>query len=131
MKTHIYSAFGAMRIGMDLLKQEKIKISGLVGHGGIFKTPEVGQQILAAALQKPVTVMETAGEGGAWGMAVLGAFSSSENDNLNKFLKEKVFAAVKSITINPNPSDETSYNLFIKRYREGLDLERQAAEKIN
>lgn len=131
MRTHIYSAFGAMRIGMDLLKQEKIEISGLVGHGGIFKTPEVGQQILAAALQKPVTVMETAGEGGAWGMAVLGAFSSSENNNLNEFLKEKVFAAVKSITINPNPEDETSYNLFIKRYREGLDLERQAAEKIN
>ncbi|GAA5429590.1 hypothetical protein Llala01_01604 [Lactococcus lactis subsp. lactis] len=65
------------------------------------------------------------------GNGCLGAFSSSENNNLNEFLKEKVFAAVKSITINPNPEDETSYNLFIKRYREGLDLERQAAEKIN
>ncbi|MCT1183421.1 ATPase [Lactococcus lactis] len=130
MRTHISSAFGAMRVGMDLLKYEKIEISGLVGHGGIFKTPKVGQQILAAALQKPVTVMETAGEGGAWGMAVLGAFLSSEFGNLNEFLQQKVFVDTKSITIIPKPEDEESYNLFIKRYHEGLDIERQAIEKM-
>ncbi|RZI48029.1 xylulokinase [Lactococcus kimchii] len=130
MRTNISSAFGAIRVGMDILHQEKIEIDGLVGHGGIFKTPQVGQRILASAVQKPVTVMETAGEGGAWGMAVLAAFRTNKAQELTVFLKEEVFVNSESVTVYPSLEDEESYNLFIKRYVSGLDIERKAAEKM-
>ena len=74
MRLHLFSAFGAMKIGMDILTKEQVKIDRIVGHGGIFKTPTVAQRVLAAAMEAPVTVMETAGEGGAWGIALLAAF---------------------------------------------------------
>src|SRR5699024_239114 len=93
MRTHLASAFGAMRIGMEILKKEGIQVDQLIGHGGIFKTPKVAQGILAAAMETPVTVMETAGEGGAWGIAVLAAYlQDEENRSLEDYLNNKVFA---------------------------------------
>lgn len=130
MRTHLSSAFGAMRIGMDILKKEKIVIEGLVGHGGLFKTPRVGQQILAAALQKPITVMETAGEGGAWGMAVLAAFQASHSNCLSDYLNQVVFADAPCVTLQPLEKDERAYDDFIARYQTGLEIERVAVEKL-
>lgn len=74
MRLHLFSAFGAMKIGMKILEAEDVAIDRIVGHGGIFKTPEVAQRVLAAVMEAPVTVMETAGEGGAWGIALLAAY---------------------------------------------------------
>ncbi|GAB2025341.1 FGGY-family carbohydrate kinase [Lactovum odontotermitis] len=130
MKVHIASAFGAIRLGMDILHQEGIQIEGLVGHGGLFKTPEVGQRILASALQTPVTVMQTAGEGGAWGMAVLAAFEGSTETDLNQYLKSQVFKNAAGTTISPTQEDIESYNIFIERYTAGLDIERKAVEAL-
>lgn len=131
MRMHISSAFGAMRIGMDILKKEGIKIDQLVGHGGIFKTPEVAQRILAAAMEAPVTVMETAGEGGAWGIAVLAAYlQDSKNLSLETFLSEKVFAKSEGVTIVPTESELKGYETFVRRYEKGLRIEEAAVEHL-
>ena len=127
MRLHLSSAFGAMRIGMEILREENIKIDKLVGHGGIFKTPEVGQRILAAAMEAPVTVMETAGEGGAWGIALLAAYQKEKSGmSLAKFLEEKVFATSEGVTIEPQVEDLQGYSQFIERYEEGLPIEATA-----
>lgn len=130
MKVHIASAFGAIRLGIDILHQEKIEIKELVGHGGLFKTPRVGQTILSSAVKAPITVMDTAGEGGAWGMAVLASFRISAETKLDVFLENKVFEHVDSTTLSSTEEERESYNLFIKRYSEGLDIEHQAVEKL-
>ena len=117
MRLHLSSAFGAMRIGMEILKKENIKIDKLVGHGGIFKTPVVGQRILASAMEAPVTVMETAGEGGAWGIALLAAYQLEENLSLSDFLEQKVFATSEGVTIEPTTEDLEGYSQFIDRSR--------------
>lgn len=131
MRLHLSSAFGAMRIGMEILKNEQIQIDKLVGHGGIFKTPEVGQRILAAAMEAPVTVMETAGEGGAWGIALLAAFVTDENRlPLEAFLDEKVFAGSEGATIAPNSADLVGYSQFIDRYQKGLIIEQAAIDGL-
>lgn len=131
MRLHLSSAFGAMRLGMEILKKEKIQIDKLVGHGGIFKTPEVGQRILAAAMEAPVTVMETAGEGGAWGIALLAAFVNKEgNVPLEEFLDKQVFTDSEGQTISPNQADVTGYNQFIDRYQKGLPIEQAAIDGL-
>ncbi|MGF2146184.1 xylulokinase [Vagococcus fluvialis] len=131
MRMHISSAFGAMRIGMDILKKEGIKIDQLVGHGGIFKTPEVAQRILASAMEVPVTVMETAGEGGAWGIAVLASYlQKKETLSLEEFLNEKVFAKSKGTTIAPTDSELKGYETFVRRYEQGLPIEQAAIEHL-
>lgn len=131
MRLHLSSAFGAMRIGMEILKQENIQIDKLVGHGGIFKTPEVGQKILAAAMEAPVTVMETAGEGGAWGIALLAAYQQDKSgSSLAEFLEEKVFAASEGVTIEPREEDLQGYSEFIKRYEDGLPIEAEAIKGL-
>ena len=125
MRVHLSSAFGALRIGMEILKKENIKIDKLVGHGGIFKTPEVGQRILAAAMEAPVTVMETAGEGGAWGMALLASYLTDKNNlTLEEYLSTKVFAKSEGITIEPTNEDIEGYAKFIDRYEKGLSIEK-------
>lgn len=131
MRLHLSSAFGAMRIGMEILKQENIRIDKLVGHGGIFKTPEVGQRILAAAMEAPVTVMETAGEGGAWGIALLAAYQQEKSGiSLAEYLEEKVFAASEGVTIEPREEDLQGYSEFIKRYEDGLPIEAEAIKGL-
>lgn len=131
MRLHLSSAFGAMRLGMDILRQEQIEIDSLVGHGGIFKTPEVGQRILAAVMEAPVTVMETAGEGGAWGIALLAAYLTDPDElPLADYLHEKVFAASDGVTIEPTEADLVGYASFIERYEKGLPIEQQAIESL-
>ncbi|MHC5249154.1 xylulokinase [Enterococcus sp. LJL90] len=130
MRMHLSSAFGAMRIGMEILKTEQIKIDKLVGHGGIFKTPEVGQRILAAAMEAPVTVMETAGEGGAWGIAILAAYLKNTQQDLESFLQQQVFAESAGVTITPTEADLAGYTTFVKRYETALPIEKTAIDYL-
>ena len=131
MRTHLFTAFGALKIGMDLLvKEENVKIHSILAHGGLFKTPVVGQKMMAAAINTPVSVMDTAGEGGAWGMAILSSYmlNKSENESLEDFLDEKVFKEVTAQEIYPDELDVKGFEAFIKRYKKGLVIEKAAAE---
>src|SRR5215204_6420101 len=133
MRTHLFSSLGALKIGMDILfEQEKVKIDQLLGHGGFFKTKEVGQRIMAAAMDVPVSVMETAGEGGAWGIALLASYmlNKSENEPLESYLSNKVFAGQNGTTISPNPRDVDGFAAFMERYKRGLVIERAAVDGL-
>jgi sugar (pentulose or hexulose) kinase len=129
MRTHLFSSLGALKIGMDILfEQEKVKLDQLLGHGGFFKTKEVGQRIMAAAMNVPVSVMETAGEGGAWGIALLASYMlhKSANQPLEAYLSDKVFAGEKGTTLAPDPRDVDGFATFMARYKKGLVIERAA-----
>lgn len=131
MRTNLYTCFGAMRVGMNILtEQEGVKIDRLLGHGGMFKTKGVGQQILADAVNAPVSVMETAGEGGAWGIAVLASYliNKEEGEPLDHFLNVKVFGDNQGTTLSPTPEGVAGYNQFMERYMKGLSIERAAVE---
>ncbi|MES9743275.1 FGGY-family carbohydrate kinase [Priestia megaterium] len=131
MRTHLFTAFGALKIGMDLLvKEENVKIHSILAHGGLFKTPVVGQKMMAAAINTPVSVMATAGEGGAWGMAILSSYmlNKSENESLEDFLDNRVFKEVTAQEIYPDELDVKGFEAFIKRYKKGLVIEKAAAE---
>jgi sugar (pentulose or hexulose) kinase len=131
MRTHLFSALGTLKIGMDILfEQEKVQIEQLLGHGGFFKTPEVGQKMMAAAMNVPVSVMSTAGEGGAWGMALLAAYMlhKSADEPLEAYLTEKVFASENVLTIAPDERDVAGFAAFMERYKRGLVIERTAVE---
>ncbi|QLC88381.1 xylulokinase [Priestia megaterium] len=134
MRTHLFTAFGALKIGMDLLvKEENVKIHSILAHGGLFKTPVVGQKMMAAAINTPVSVMDTAGEGGAWGMAILSSYmlNKNENESLEDFLDDKVFKEVTAQEIYPDELDVKGFEAFIKRYKKGLVIEKAAAEHHN
>ena len=130
MRTHLFTSMGALKIGMDILKEENVSIDSVVGHGGLFKTEEVGQRFMAAAMGAPVTVMETAGEGGAWGCALLAAYmqTKAEGESLADFLSDKVFAGAKGVTLAPKAEDVESFECFMKSYRAGLGIEAKAVE---
>lgn len=131
MRTHLFTAFGALKIGMDLLvKEENVKIHSILAHGGLFKTPVVGQKMMAAAINTPVSIMDTAGEGGAWGMAILSSYmlNKSENESLEDFLDDRVFKEVTAQEIYPDELDVKGFEAFIKRYKKGLVIEKAAAE---
>jgi sugar (pentulose or hexulose) kinase len=131
MRVHLFSALGAYKIGLDILfEQERVQIHQIHGHGGFFKTKEVGQKIMAAAMNVPVSVMETAGEGGAWGGALLAAYmlNKTEKESLEDYLASKVFAGEKSTTIAPVQRDVEGFAAFMERYRKGLELERDAVD---
>ena len=133
MRTHLYAALGALKIGMDILvKEEKIRIDKILGHGGLFKTPGVGQRIMAAAMQAPVSVMETAGEGGAWGIALLAAYAvrKAPGETLESYLDEKVFAGNEGVSMDPDPKDVEGFEAFIERFKTGLSIEQEAIAKI-
>ncbi|MCL2808566.1 MAG: FGGY-family carbohydrate kinase, partial [Treponema sp.] len=133
-RTLLFSAFGALKYGMDILtEKENVRIESLLGHGGLFKTKVIGQRLMAAALNTPVSVMESsAAEGGAWGIALLAAFMSQRktepNFSLEKYLEEKVFANLTSVKIEPDPKDVESFKIFIDRYTKGLKIEKAAGE---
>jgi sugar (pentulose or hexulose) kinase len=131
MRLHLFSAFGAMKIGMDILTKEEVKIDRIVGHGGIFKTPVVAQRVLAAAMEAPVTVMETAGEGGAWGIALLAAFMKNKTatETLADFLGG-VFQGKEGTTLAPLPEDIAGFTEFVKRYQNGLSIEQAAIDGL-
>lgn len=134
MRVHLYTSLGALKTGLDILvKEERVEVDQIYGHGGLFKTKGVGQTIMAAAADTPITVMETAGEGGAWGIALLASYmrTKQEGESLDRFLTEKIFADNASITINPNPEDVEGFEVFIKRYSRGLAIEKAAIEHLN
>lgn len=133
MRVHLYTALGALKIGMDiLLKQEAVKLDEILGHGGLFKTEGVGQKIMAAALNVPVSVMDTAGEGGAWGIALLASYmiNKSGNETLEAYLAGKVFAGKAGSKISPDAKDVEGFEQFMKRYTKGLAIERAAVEYL-
>ena len=132
IRTHLYTALGAMKIGLDILtKEENVKIDQILGHGGLFKTKGVGQSILAAAIGAPVSVMETAGEGGAWGIALLAAYmNQGKGQTLDEYLSKKVFANAKAETIAPTSESIEGFETFMDRYRKGLAIERSAVENL-
>lgn len=133
MRVHLFSALGALKIGTDILfEQEKVQLNQLLGHGGFFKTPEVGQRMMAAAMNVPVSVMETAGEGGPWGMALLASYMLHRNTSqtLDTYLTEDVFSGEKSTTISPDPVDVAGFAAFMERYKNGLVIERAAVEGL-
>lgn len=133
MRSHLYSAIATLKIGNDiLLKEEKVKVDSLMGHGGLFKTPLVGQQLMAAAFDSPVTVMDTASEGGAWGMAVLAAFMQrrAEGETLPDYLTDRVFAGQTGTTITPKAEDVAGFDTFVTRYKSALPAERAAVEGL-
>lgn len=131
MRVNLFASLGVLKTGMDiLLKEEGVKLDEILGHGGLFKTKGVGQGILAAALDTPVSVMETAGEGGAWGIAVLASYmqNKAEGESLDAYLAEKVFAGQEGSKMEPNPADVAGFDEFSKRYIEGLPIERAAVD---
>ncbi len=133
MRTHLFASLGALKIGLDILfEQEHVALDQVLGHGGYFKTPEVGQRMMAAAVNVPVTVMETAGEGGAWGIALLAAYmlNSVEDEPLEVYLADKVFAGEAGTTLSPDLKDVEGFAAFMKRYERGLVIERAAVDAL-
>ena len=133
MRTHLYTALGALKTGLDILfKEEGVQADEVMGHGGLFKTKGVGQSIMAAAMDVPVTVMETAGEGGAWGIALLAAYMKEKKngESLGDYLNNRVFAGEKGETLAPDPEDVKGFDAFLARYTEGLAIERTAVEHL-
>ncbi|MEJ6950678.1 xylulokinase [Natronospora cellulosivora (SeqCode)] len=133
MRVHLFTALGALKTGLDILfEKESVKVDEILGHGGLFKTKGVGQKIMAGALNVPVAVMETAGEGGAWGIALLASYmiNKEENESLADFLNDKVFAGKMGDAIAPDPTDVAGFNEFMKRYNKGLAIERAAVENL-
>ena len=133
MRTHLFSSLGALKIGMDILfEKEQVQIDQILGHGGFFKTKGVGQQMMAAAMNVPVSVMETAGEGGAWGIALLAAYMlhKAENEPLEDYLANKVFAGENGMTIAPDPADVAGFAAFMARYEQGLVIEKTAVTAL-
>ena len=130
MRANIMAAFGALAAGNEALREQDVKIDKLYGHGGIFKTPKVAQSILAAALEAPVTVMATAGEGGAWGQAVAAAYMLRRKDGqgLADFLNEEVFAGMEGVTLEPDAADVEGYRAFLASFKKANEAEK-AAEK--
>jgi sugar (pentulose or hexulose) kinase len=133
MRVHLFSALGALKIGLDILfEKEQVKIDQVLGHGGFFKTEAVGQKFMAAAMNVPVSVMETAGEGGAWGIALLASYMihKTEVETLEDYLSEKVFAGETSTTIHPDQRDVDGFVTFMERYKKGLIIERTAVDTL-
>lgn len=133
MRTHLLSALATLKIGLDILtKTEQVPIDKLYGHGGFFKTPGVGQRMLSAAVGAPVSVMETAGEGGPYGMALLCAYMlwKDEGESLADYLDNKVFAGTEASTLMAEPSDIAGFSVFLSRYQKALPLEKCATEVL-
>lgn len=133
MRVQLFTALGALKIGLDiLLKQEGVQVDQILGHGGLFKTKDVGQKIMAAAMNAPVSVMTTAGEGGAWGIALLASYAKNKADGetLEAYLNDKVFAGDAGVKMEPDAKDVKGFDRFIERYRSGLDIERAAVNHL-
>lgn len=131
MRAHLHAAVGVLKIGNDILfNEEKIKVDRITGHGGLFKTKGVGQRILAAAINSPISVMETAGEGGAWGIALLASYlvNNVRQQPLADFLEEQVFAGNAGVEVSPTAEDVAGFNAYIENYKNGLPIESAAVE---
>ena len=128
----LYATMSTLKLGMDILAKEQVRIDSMTGHGGLFKTPVVGQKFMAAACNAPVTCMETAGEGGPYGMALLAAYMLREEaeESLESYLNDRVFAGVSGSTLEPDPVDVEGFNTYIARFKALLAVERAAVENI-
>ena len=129
IRSNLYATVAVLKLGNDILfKEEKVKVDRITGHGGLFKTKGVGQRILAAALNSPISVMETAGEGGAWGIALLAGYliNNKENLSLADYLEKVVFGGNTGVEIAPTPEDVEGFNRYIEVYKSGLAIEQAA-----
>ncbi|WP_255556202.1 xylulokinase [Tessaracoccus palaemonis] len=132
MRTHLFASLGALRVGMDvLLKDEGVQLDSMFAHGGLFKTKGVAQGFLAAAMDTPVSVGDLAGEGGAWGMALLASFLRAGGGDLTGWLADEVFAGAEVETMEPVPADVAGFDTFMERFRAGLAIERAAVDGLN
>ncbi len=130
MRAQLYGAIATLKIGVDMLvEKENVQTDRLLGHGGYFKTPGVGQQILADALETPITTMETAGEGGPWGMAILAAYMAGKTDGetLESYLETRVFHSAQSITLAPDPQGVAGFRSYLTRYKAALPAQQAAS----
>ena len=133
MRANLYSAVGALKTGLDILfKEEKVEVDRIYGHGGFFKTEKVGQKILAAAMNAPVSVMATAGEGGAYGIAILASYmlQKHEGETLEQFLNDRIFKEAACVTVEPDPVDVAGFDAYIDQYAKGLAIEKAAVEHL-
>jgi sugar (pentulose or hexulose) kinase len=131
MRSHLFTALCALRTGLNILMDEEgVEVDEIRGHGGFFKTAAVGQRIMAAATGAPVSILETAGEGGAWGIALLASFMVNSKETLPEFLKQ-VFSESMGDAVQPDPSDVAGFNQFFERYHKGLAIERAAVESLS
>ncbi len=134
MRAQLSGMFGTLSLGMQVLADEGVALDAMVAHGGVFRTAGVAQRLLAAALGAPVSVGATAGEGGAWGMAVLAAYRRAHDEpdrpDLATYLATRVFAAAETTVVSPDPADVAGYAAFLDRYRAGLAIERAATESL-
>lgn len=131
MRTHIYSAIATLKIGMEILEEENVDIDKLMGHGGLFKTKYVGQKLMAGAMKTPVSVLSTAGEGGAWGIAVLASYAKDNFSlSLEEFLDKKVFSKYEISTIEPDINDVNGFEKYMTLYKKSLAVEKSAVENI-
>jgi len=128
----LYSTMVTLKMGMEILEKEKVEIKSFTGHGGLFKTPVVGQKYMAAACKAPVTVMQTAGEGGPYGMALLAAYSAdkAEGETLESYLANKVFRDVKGSTVVPDDGDVAGFDAYTQRFKKLLEVEKTAVENV-
>ena len=133
MRVNLFTSLGALKVGLDILmKEEHVQVDQILGHGGLFKTKGVGQKILAGAIDAPVSVMETAGEGGAWGIALLASYmiNKEEHETLEDYLDAKVFAGNAGTKMDPDSADVAGFEAFTERYKKGLPIERAAVESL-
>ena len=130
MRAHLMSALATLKIGNDILiREEGASCGRIFAHGGMFRTPVVGQSLLAAALDIPVSVMKTAGEGGPWGMALLAMFMLKGGEmSLAQYLSDEVFAGSESTTVSPDPDDVKGFDAFIRAYKACLPVEEAAVK---
>ncbi len=133
MRSHLYTALGAVKIGMDILiKEEKVTIDRITGHGGLFTQKGIAQSYLAAALNAPVTCMDTASEGGPWGMAILAAFLINGNGRkLEDYLDQEIFANLTGSTIEPDKADIEGFEKFTDNYKKGIEVEKAAIDSMD
>ena len=132
LRATLYATMATLKIGMDILAQENVAIDSLTGHGGLFKTPVVGQRYMAAACNAPVTCMRTAGEGGPYGMALLASYmvNKGEGESLEAYLNAHVFADTKGTTFQPDPADVEGFHTYMEQYRKLLKVEKTAVEAL-
>ncbi len=129
-RTQVFSTMATLKLGMKILEKEGVVIDKLFGHGGLFKTPLVGQKLMAGAMNAPVSVMKTAGEGGAWGAAVLASYLSCNEIPLEEFLNNKVFAGCESSTVEPDKKDVKGFEEYMKKYEKAIAVEKAAYKNI-
>ena len=132
MRTLLFSAIATLKIGMEILNEENVTLNQMMGHGGLFKTKDIGQLIMASALNVPVSVMDSAGEGGAWGIALLAAYlrDKRNDESMADFLEKRVFADMKGSQQAADGKISADFEAFMQRYRAGLAVERAAVESL-